>query len=65
MFVVRFGGLLFVGIFFLDLHKLQTAGHLIPNRKVDVRLPGKRNSKSHGARPVHQIISIIKVDSDQ
>ena len=25
------------------------------NRKVDVRLPGKRNSNSHGARPVHLI----------
>ena len=24
--------------------------------KVDVRLPGKENSNSHGARPVHQII---------
>ena len=30
------------------------------DRKVDVRLPGKGNSISHGARPVHQIISIIK-----
>ena len=29
-------------------------------RKVDVRLPGKENSNSHGARPVHQIISMIK-----
>ena len=28
--------------------------------KVDVRLPGKGNSTSHGARPVHQIISMIK-----
>jgi len=27
---------------------------------VDVRLPGKGNSNSHGARPVHQIISMIK-----
>ena len=25
-------------------------------RKVDARLPGKRNSNSHGARPVHLII---------
>jgi len=33
---------------------------LLPNRKVDVRLPGKGNSKSHGARPVHQIITMIK-----
>jgi len=29
-------------------------------RKVDVRLPGKGNSNSHGARPVYQIISMIK-----
>jgi len=26
----------------------------------DIRLPGKGNSNSHGARPVHQIISMIK-----
>ena len=31
--------------------------------KVDVRLPGKGNSHSHGARPVHLIITMI-VDSD-
>ena len=29
-------------------------------RKVDVRLPGKGNSNSHVARPVHQIIAIIR-----
>ena len=29
-------------------------------RKVDVRLPGKGNSNSHGARPVHLIITMIK-----
>ena len=29
-------------------------------RKVDIRLPGKGNSSSHGARPVHQIILMIK-----
>ena len=29
-------------------------------RKVNLRLPGKGNSNSHGARPVHQIISMIK-----
>ena len=28
--------------------------------KVDVRLPGKKNSTSHGARPVHLIITMIK-----
>ena len=29
-------------------------------RKVDVRPPGKENSNSHGARPVHLIITMIK-----
>jgi len=29
-------------------------------RKVDVRLPGKGNSNSHGERPVHLIITMIK-----
>ena len=28
--------------------------------KVDISLPGKGNSNSHGARPVHQIITLIK-----
>jgi len=28
--------------------------------KVDIRLPGKGNSNSHGARPVHRIITMIK-----
>ena len=28
--------------------------------KVDIRLTGKGNSNSNGARPVHQIISMIK-----
>ena len=28
--------------------------------KVDVRLPGKGNSNSHGTRPVHLIITMIK-----
>jgi len=30
------------------------------SRMVDVRLPGKGNSNSHGARPVHLLISMIK-----
>ena len=30
------------------------------DRQIDVRLPGKGNSNSHGAGPVHQIISMIK-----
>ena len=29
-------------------------------RKVDVRLPGKMNSNSHGATLVHQIITMMK-----
>ena len=29
-------------------------------RKVDARLPGKGNSNSNGARPVHLIITMIK-----
>ena len=29
-------------------------------RKVDVRLPGKGNSNSHGSRPVHLIITMIQ-----
>ena len=30
------------------------------HRKVAVRLPGKGNPNSHGTRPVHQIITMIK-----
>ena len=30
------------------------------DRKVDVRLPEQGNSNSHGARPVHLIITMIK-----
>jgi len=33
--------------------------------KVDVRLPGKGNSNSHGARPVHLNHHDDLVDSDQ
>jgi len=33
---------------------------ILGSRKVDVRLPGKGNSNSHGARPVHLIITMIK-----
>ena len=37
-------------------------GNTIPiaARKVDVRLPGKGNSNSQGARPVHLIVTMIK-----
>ena len=34
-------------------------------RKVDITLPGKENSNSHGARPVHQSHRVDEVDSDQ
>ena len=30
------------------------------HRRVDVRLPGKGDSNSHGARPVHLVITIMK-----
>ena len=30
------------------------------DRKVDVRLPGERNSNSYGARPIHLIITMMK-----
>ena len=31
------------------------------SRKVDVRLPGEGNSNTHGARPIHLIITMIKL----
>jgi hypothetical protein len=34
-------------------------------RKVDIRLPGKENSNSHGARPVYEIHLDDGVFSDQ
>jgi len=37
-----------------------SAGWCLQAGKVDIRLHGKGNSNSHGARPVHQIISMIK-----
>ena len=49
------GGRLDVG-----LHRRHVHHHLPPHRKVDVRLPGKGNSNSYGARPVHLIITTIK-----
>jgi len=30
------------------------------HEKVIIRLPGKGNSDSHGAKPVHEIISMMK-----
>ena len=37
-----------------------TFDFVLRTRKVDVRLPGNGNSKSHSARPVHRIISMMK-----
>ena len=37
-----------------------TIQNVKPARKVDIRPPGKGNSNSHGTRPVHQIIWMIK-----
>ena len=39
---------------------LCTGENISSARKVDVRLPGKGNSNSHGARPVLLIITMIK-----
>ena len=39
------------------LHSLRKAGP--GSRKVDVRLLENRNSNSHGARPVHLVITMI------
>ena len=48
-----------LGLFSLgSLYKNRKALHHA--RKVDVRLPGKGNSNSHGVRPVHLIITMIK-----
>ena len=43
-----------------ELHRRFLREGLGVTRKVDVRLPGKGNSNSHGARPVHLIITMIK-----
>ena len=43
-----------------DIGRLGAHGLCSSFRKVDVRLPGKRNSNTHGARPVHLIITTIK-----
>ena len=39
---------------------MSSVDRALPSRKVDVRLPGKGNSNSHGSRPVHLIITMIK-----
>ena len=41
-------------------HSYQGSGVVVRLRKADVRLPGKVNSNSYGARPVHVIITMIK-----
>ena len=40
--------------------RLRFIGVCLCSWKVDVRLPGQGNSNTHGVRPVHQIISMIK-----
>ena len=50
----------------IDVAKMRSEGTdnakflQVSPRKVDVRIPGKGNSNSHGARPVHLIITMIK-----
>ena len=38
----------------------ENTGHVMHARQVDVRLPGQGNSSSHGARPIHLIITMIQ-----
>ena len=49
---------------FQDVHPARSQDRALSQsiwaRKVDIRLPGKGNSHSRGARPVHLIISIVK-----
>jgi len=44
----------------ISVKKLTACGWTGVSWKVDVRLPGKGNSNTHGARPVHLIITMIK-----
>ena len=61
MLAVDDAGALRVGIRFRGRVVLRSRlGNQVTPRKVDIRLPGKGDSNSHGARPVHQIISMIK-----
>ena len=58
--VLEFGGWgLGFGVLCLETNLCNAVSGLGP-MKVDVRLPGKENSNSHGARPVHLIITMIK-----
>ena len=49
--------LVFVGRGEAPLH---LAHPVVLQGELDVRLPGKRNSNSHGARPVHLSITMIE-----
>ena len=44
-------------IFFLPS---SARGDLLVSRKLDIKLPGKVDSNSHGTRPVHLIIRMMK-----
>ena len=48
------GGLSYNPRHLFDLEASLKTRHVSVTRKVDVRLTGKGNSNSHGARPVHQ-----------
>jgi len=58
--MISFGGLRFIICFEDATGPVCSPRHPYTHRKVDVRLPGKGNSNSHGARPVHLIITMIK-----
>ena len=44
---------------YIDLPAREAPAPAFPARKVDIRLPGEGDSNSHGARPVHLIITMI------
>jgi len=52
------------GMWYLDIVSTTIAErprlYFACSRKVDVRLPGKGNANSHGARPVRLIITMIE-----
>ena len=43
-----------------DFKTIQVVPYPLGSGRGDVRLPGQGNSNSHGARPVHLIITMIK-----
>ena len=49
----------------MNIRRLHAEEVLFLVRKVDIRLPGKGNSNSRGARPVYKNHFDDEVDSDQ